>query len=403
MRLIFKPALFIAALFLFYSFSSVYAKETSEELSQNLEKSIESEIKGNLQLEKILKERSDFADKYGTTFASLVNSQIQSILYSKRNEGNTRASWYYNLALEQRLWNGGLMHFELEGGHNKGIDKILSSFSVFNDNAGEISYAYIAKLYLNQEFADKKLSVAVGKIDLSDWFDNNLVANSGDTQFLSSSLVNDLAIPFPESGLGGMAAFNPADWIYLQIGASDAKSVSTRVGLNNAFGGAFLIGELGFSPKISGLQGNYRFIVDSGREKLERIDGSGEKKQDYGFALSFDQQVTKRITFFCRYGFSDRKVRDIQHFWSIGGQVSEPVSGRKDDVLGVGMAQSILGQDYRQAYESASAETIYEIYYNFGWHPFVKIIPNIQVMTHPDATRDISCSVAIGSRIVVIF
>ena len=136
---------------------------------------------------------------------------------------------------------------------------------------------------------------------------------------------------------------------------------------------------------------------------MEHIDGSGEKDQDYGYALSFDQQVTKRVTLFCRYGFADKEIRDIQHFWSIGGQVSEPFAGRKDDVFGVGMAQSILGKDYRQANESASAETIYEIYYNFSWHPFVKVIPNIQIMTHPEANKDMPCSVVIGSRLLVIF
>jgi len=397
MKSIFKATIFITVLFLF---SPVYAKETSTELSQDLEN---SEGKGNPQLEKILKERNDFAEKYGTTFAFLVNSQIQSILYSKRNEGNTRASWYYNLAVEQRLWKDAFAHFELQGGHNKGIDKILPSFSSFNDNSGEISYAYVNKLYLNQDFLDKKLSLAAGKMDLSDWFDNNVVANSADTQFLSSSLVDNLAIPFPERGLGAMTAFNPVDWFYFQIGASDANAVSTRVGLNHALKGIFLISELGLSPKINGLQGNYRFIVHSDIDELERIDGSGEKEQDYGYAISFDQQVTKHITLFCRYGFADRKVQDIQHFWSIGGQISEPVSGRKDDVLGAGMAQSILGKDFREANESSSAETIYEIYYNYSLHPFVKLIPNIQVMTHPEAEKDISCSVVIGTRLVVIF
>ena len=39
---------------------------------------------------------------------------------------------------------------------------------------------------------------------------------------------------------------------------------------------------------------------------MEHIDGSGEKDQDYGYALSFDQQVTKRVTLFCRYGFAIR-------------------------------------------------------------------------------------------------
>lgn len=245
--------------------------------------------------------------------------------------------------------------------------------------------------------------MAAGRLDLSDWFDNNEAASSGDMQFLSSALVGNLTLPFPQKGLGAIAGFKPVDWFYFQAGASDAKSVSTRVGLNNAFRGAFFISEFGFSPKIRGFRGNYRFIVNSDREKLERVDDTGDKGEDYGYALSFDQQIAKHITLFCRYGFADRRVRDIQHFWSVGGQVSEPIPGCQDDVFGIGIAQSILGRDYRQACEKASAETMYEIYYNFSLHPFVKIIPNIQIATHPDAERDSSCNVVAGSRLVILF
>lgn len=67
------------------------------------------------------------------------------------------------------------------------------------------------------------------------------------------------------------------------------------------------------------------------------------------------------------------------------------------------MAQSIFGDDYRQANAKASAETMYEIYYNFNACPFVKIIPNIQAVTHPGADKKSSCNVVVGTRLVVVF
>ena len=393
---LFSLFLFIIAMGAVFSFSTVYAKEV-------LDNPAEFEAAGKSQVDKILKEKNDFEDKYGTSFAFIINSQIQSALYSKTNQGASRAAWYYNLGLEQKLWKDASIHFELEGGHNKGIDKLLPTFSVFNDNSGEVSYAYVNELYLNQALFKEKVFLAAGRLDLSDWFDNNEAANSGDLQFMSSSLVDNLTIPFPQDGLGAMAKFKPVDWFYFQAGSSDANSVSMRVGLNNAFQGAFFIGELGFSPKIMGLQGNYRFIANSEQEKLERIDGSEDQDGNYGYGLSFDQQISKSITLFCRYGFADRRVSEIQHFWSFGGQISQPIAGRIDDVFGIGMAQSILGKDYRQTYETASAETMYEIYYNFSLRPFVKIIPNIQVVTHPDAEKDSSCAVVAGTRLVILF
>ncbi len=399
----FFSSIFILTLITTSFFSTAQAKETSLELSEEMDRSAETEATPKSLVEKILQEKKDLKEKYGTTFAFVINSQIQSALYAKTNKGKTRAAWYYNMALEQKLWNGASANFEFEGGYNKGIDKLLPTFSVFNSKAGEPAYFYINKLYLGQGFFQEKGFLAAGRLDLSDWFDANKVANSGDKQFLSASLVDNLIIPFPQKGLGAMAKFKPADWFYFQAGASDAKAVSTRVGLDNSFRGTFFISELGFSPRIGGLQGNYRFIIDSDRVKLERIDGSGKKNEDYGYALSFDQQITKHITLFCRYGFADKEVRDIQHFWSCGGQLSEPIPGRKNDVFGIGMAQSIFGDDYRQANAKASAETMYEIYYNYNAYPFVKIIPNIQVVTHPDADKKSSCDVVVGTRLVVAF
>ena len=384
-------------------FSTAFAKEPFLELSEEIGRAAEAEAKPKGLVEKILKTKKDLKDKYGTSIAFLTNSQIQSALYAKRNKGKSRPSWYYNAALEQKLWSGASVDFEFKGGHNKGLDKLLPTLSGLNSNAGELSYAYIAKFYLKQEISEKKLFLAAGRLDLSDWFDANKTAGSGDKQFLSASLVNNLIIPFPQKGLGAMVKFKPAGWFYFQAGASDAKSVSTRVGLDNAFRRAFFISEFGISPKIADFQGNYRFIIDADRKKLKRIDGSGERNENYGYALSFDQQISKQITLFCRYGFADKKVRNIQYLWSCGGQLNEPISGRKNDVFGIGMAQSISGEDYRQNNAKAYAETMYEIYYNFSAHPFVKIIPNIQVVTHPNAEKDSSCNVVIGARLVVIF
>ena len=395
--------IFLAFINVTVVFSAAFAKEPSLELSEEIDKAAEAEAKPKSLVEEILKAKKDLRDKYGTSVAFLINSQIQSALYAKTNKGKSRAAWYYNVALEQKLWSGASVDFEFKGGHNKGIDKLLPTFSGLNSNAGEPCYAYITKFYLKQEVLEKKLFLAAGRLDLSDWFDANKAAGSGDKQFLSASLVNNPIIPLPQKGLGATAKFKPVNWFYFQAGASDAKSVSTRVGIDNSFRGTFFISEFGFSPKTGGLQGNYRLIIDSDRVKLGRIDGSGNKNGDYGYALSFDQQISKRITLFCRYGFADQEVRNIQHFWSCGGQLSEPISGRKNDVFGFGLAQSIFGDDYRQANAKVSAETMYEIYYNFNAYPFVKIIPNIQVVTHPDADNKSSCDVVVGTRLVVAF
>ena len=170
---------FILAVIMTLLFSTAQAKETSLELSEEMDRSAETEATPKSLVEKILQEKKDLKEKYGTTIAFVINSQIQSALYAKTNKGKSRAAWYYNMTLEQKLWNGASAHLEFEGGHNKGIDKFLPTFSVFNSKAGEPAYFYINKFYLSQGFFQEKGFLAAGRLDLSDWFDTNKVANGG--------------------------------------------------------------------------------------------------------------------------------------------------------------------------------------------------------------------------------
>ena len=137
-------------------FSTALAKEPSLELSEEIDQAAEAEAHPESLVEEILKTKKDLKNKYGTSLAFLINSQIQSALYAKTNKGKSRAAWYYNLALEQKLWSGASVDFEFKGGHNKGVDKLLPTFSGLNSNAAEPSYAYITKFYLKQEIFEKK-------------------------------------------------------------------------------------------------------------------------------------------------------------------------------------------------------------------------------------------------------
>ena len=398
-----KKIIFIIVTIILVSFCHAFANAPYFELSAEAEKEAQTEVKLEGWLEKFQNLKKVWEDKYGTTFSVLINSQSQAPVHSKVHQGKWSPAWYYNAGLEQRLWKGASGIFEIEGGHNLGIDKRLPSFSILNYNAWEVSYLYVSRLYLEQNLLQDKLYLAAGRSSLYDWFDDNAAAADSDTQFQAGPLNNNPTIPFPLKGLFALAKAHPADWFYFQVGAADAGGVPTRVGVSNCFEGTLFIAETGFSPKIGGLAGNYRFIFHLDHERLERIDELGSKIDNPGFALSFDQQITKRITLFLRYGFADRQVNDIEHFWSVGGQISEPIPGRKDDVFGVGVAQSIVGELYRIANESGRAETLYEAYYNINLHPFVKLIPNIEVVTHPLAEKHSGTYVITGCRLVIIF
>lgn len=349
--------------------------------------------------------KEGFAQRYGTRFAVLFNYAQQAIVHSRHDQGKIRNLWYWDLEVMQDLWPGADLVMDLEVDKGKGVDKFLPTFSIFNTNSGADASLYIPDLYLEQKACADKLFLATGKVDLSNWFDVNEVANSGDTQFLSSALINNQAIPFPAKGLGAMINFKPCAWLYLQSGAATARAQYTKTGLSDGFNSTFFINELGLAPKFKGLQGNYRFIFYLNHEKVELINQEGTKNDDAGFGVSFDQAVTRRITLFLRYGLADEKVRDIEYFWSCGVQITGPLPGRKSDCLGLGVARSILSDDYRTFNDPdiSRAETIYEAYYSYSVNDMLALTPNIQVVTDPSGDKTEGTYVVCGLRCLLSF
>jgi len=381
-----------------------HAAITPARITEETAQKIESSLRPSW-LKSFEQSRQEFAQKYGTSFAFLFHYDQQLILSAKRDSGKSRGLCYWNLEVIQQLWPGGSLAGELEVDRGRGVDKFLPSFSGFNTNSGNNLDLYVPELYFQQSLAQEKFFLAAGKLDLSDWFDDSAVAGSGDTQFLSDSLINNPTIPFPSKGLGALASFKPRDWLYVQAGAATAKAVSSKTGLSEGFNSTLFLGEFGLTPAFGKLQGNYRFIFHLTHQTLNYIDESGTKKDTCGFALSFDQALTERITLFARYGFTNPKVRSIEHFWSLGGQLAEPLVGRKYDCLGFAVAQSITGKDYRDynGPDTANSETIYELYYSYDLNHILTFTPNIQVMANPNADKTAITAVVAGVRVLCSF
>lgn len=393
----------ILIIFLVYPISSM----AEEELITLSDEESASIIPGENKLtDAIEKWRSDILKKYGTDIAFVLNTQYQHILRSQEHEGQGCWSGYYALSIKQKLF---LDDFYLiptiQGGKGKGIDRYTPAFSVFNDDANEPCWIYIPKFYFEKGFLDNIIIANIGKLDLSSWFDANHAAFSSDKQFLSSAFCNNRAIPFPAKGIGACARIKPNDLFYLQAGISNANAVKTMIGLSNAFSGAyFIMSELGICPKIKGKEGNYRFMLFGDVEKLQKIDGLGTQQNDFGFALSFDQNITENIILFFRYGSADPKVRKISGFLSAGAQVEGMIPGRNEDVWGIGAARSFISSNYRNAESPgiADAETIYETYYNIKLYPFFSIIPNLQYVTNPLGQKNVKDEFTAGVRFVVL-
>ncbi|MCX5710533.1 MAG: carbohydrate porin, partial [Candidatus Omnitrophica bacterium] len=297
------------------------------------------------------------------------------------------------------------IYAELEVDKNKGIDKFIPTFSWFNYNSTENASLYVPVCYLTQDLFNDRLFLAAGKTDLSNWFDTNVVAGSADTQFSSAALVNNPVLPLPTKNMGVFVSYKPNELMNFQAGAATGDYFPTMIGFSNAFRNQIFLGEFDFSPKWRARQGNYRFIFCSDREKYDFINAEGVRRNNYSFALSLDQEITNRLTLFARYGLGDPKVKDVEYFWSAGGQFIEPIPGRKYDCLGLGVAQSLFGDDYLEANgpDLARSEIMYELYYSLRVKEYFYVTPNLQFVQHPNADKQEGEAAACGVRFLLTF
>ena len=134
---------------------------------------------------------------------------------------------------------------------------------------------------------------------------------------------------------------------------------------------------------------------------------------DVGLYLNFDQMVLKEndnpkdkqgLGVFGRYGFANGDVNKVNHFWSLGASYLGLVPTRDADVLGFGVAQSILSSQYRHNVNSlADRETVYELYYAIKVTPWLTVSPDLQVITNPGGNKDARDALMGGLRLKIVF
>jgi porin len=280
--------------------------------------------------------------------------------------------------------------------------------SFFNLNEGVKGYYSIIvdKLFVEITARDRLFTFNIGKIDLIDYFDHSAVANEFKDQFFAYPLVQTDNIPFPCKGLGIRAQYDPTPFWYAEAAIGDAQADSRETGFNTTFGGEdyfFSIGEIGIRPNFFNKAGTYRFMLWYDPQDKPYLDGSSHvKRDDLGFAMSFDQKLTDKVTGFFRYGWADGKVNEEEDFISFGGQIEGLIEGRKNDVFAVGYAHGVRSHDGLSSGDARDINLI-EAYYRIQVNDNIQISPDIQWVTHPGGLEKESPAVVFGLRLRVKF
>lgn len=209
---------------------------------------------------------------------------------------------------------------------------------------------------------------------------------------------------FPSTALAVRVRTSLGGTGYVQgaIVNAQAGTLGDPGGVNTSFNtGALVIGEIGWGGSVHVAVGGWRYTKR--QEDIFATDGSGnplQRRAQGGYAL-VEWNVTKgenkpTVTLFTRAGFSDGKTSLFKGGIQAGMLIGEPITGRPDSAISLGVHRGWLSNGFRLAQQSSGIipskhETALELTYSDRLMRHVSIQPDVQYIIHPGgdaSTRD---------------
>ncbi len=202
----------------------------------------------------------------------------------------------------------------------------------------------LREAWLRTELFGQRLALTAGRLDLTNYFDQNALANDESLQFISDALVNNQMLGLAVNGTGAAAEFDAKTGFRAKFGFqqsnTDAKNLSDSL---------FTLTEVGYTFTPFALpEGTYRVWF--------RTDNTADEAIRKGVGLSLDQKLTNVVGLFGRYGTQEVAGGDRDRFYSAGLGFQNGLIFNPRDMWGIGYAQMDLA--------SGENEKLVEGFYN---------------------------------------
>lgn len=252
------------------------------------------------------------------------NGQVNAILQGNLPKDNqfSTGTGSLNLFASASFEDGIIIFIDLESIGGNGPDEFAETLISLNGDAGStqsedgfdrivVNEAWTEFLFLNDIF-----TITAGKIDLTNYFDNNAIANDENSQFISSPLINSSAFAVPSNSPGLRIRTTILERFYIQFGLSKAENTG-----NNIFKNLYKIGGIGF-----------KLFPNSDYTAEFHLFGYSHPSADnrFGFGVSMSQTIAARFTIFGRFANNENDLADwygIKNSWSSGAQFIENLIG----------------------------------------------------------------------------
>jgi len=380
------------------------------------------------------------------------NKTSFSAKYSGVNSLTTAAesqtSLTSTLYLGARLWSGAhaFLNPEIAGG--SGLSGALGIASATNGETFRIGdpapKMYIARLFFTQTFSltqastnqasdlnqlagkmpTKYISVTLGKISISDFFDDNKFSHDPRSQFMSWGLMSNGAWDYPANTRGytpsvvleyvtptdeiryafslvpTVANGGDMDWNISKAG-SNTLEYTHRYKISNQDGAIRL---LGFFTNAH--MGNYREAValNPSNPNIHSVEKYGNTK--YGFGINAEQNITKELGCFFRASWNDGNnetwaFTEIDRSLSAGLSLTGESWKRKNDNVGLAYVVSGISNAHQSYLKTGgngfilgdgnlnyTPEHLTELYYSFQLNPNIYFSATYQLVFNPGYNAD---------------
>ncbi|HLE86068.1 MAG TPA: carbohydrate porin [Candidatus Brocadiaceae bacterium] len=256
---------------------------------------------------------------------------------------------------------------DLEAIGGNGPDEAIGSISGLNDDSGSlqdndgVDRVSVREAWLQTELLKQYVRLVIGKIDLTNYFDSNDVANDETTQFITSAFVNNRTLEVPENGPGIVSFYDTRKGLFFGLGLQSADNSGSDIA-----DGLYGIGEVGMRSRyLFSLEGTYRLWA--------KINGG--RNENKGLGMSIDQHLSAKLVVFARYGMNETDGADVKSAWSTGLELRHPFLSRVNDstAFAFGHTESVDGND----------EQVTEVYYKFAFNDHFAITPLFQAVFDP--------------------
>ncbi len=103
---------------------------------------------------------------------------------------------------------------------------LLNSYTARLVRQNEVN---LREAWLRTEFFSQRLALIAGRLDLTNYFDHNAVANDETTQFISDALVNNPMLGLSSNGTGVVGVFDPKNGFNFKVGIQQSNPDATNL------------------------------------------------------------------------------------------------------------------------------------------------------------------------------